>query len=149
MFSCSPVCAFWPSPLEQMALVSKNQTPPTRDTSSKCSAISKLVAPTFTHVCFHVYTTRMLETTLIADFDEYDVPKVESLINIDVTCAGGGVSEDSASAGPTNGSDSYPASWSSSASSSPCSEGSTCLDGIVGVYCLCYVRESSIEEVGV
>eukprot|EP00752_Nemacystus_decipiens_P007772 g6941.t1 len=30
--------------------------------------------------------------------------------------------------------------------SSPCSEGSTCLNGDLGVYCLCYMRESTSEQ---
>lgn len=35
----------------------------------------------------------------------------------------------------------------SASSSYPCSEGSTCLDGDLGVYCQCYERESSWEQV--
>ena len=71
------------------------------------------------------------------DFDDNNRPKGESLINVDVTCdrwekEGGG-------AGGANV---------SSFASSPCSEGSLCLDGDLGVLCPCYVRESTLEQVG-
>lgn len=59
------------------------------------------------------------------DFDDDMMPTAEDLINVNVTC-----------------NSSFPG-----ASSSPCSEDSMCLDGALGVYCLCYVRESTLEQV--
>lgn len=64
-----------------------------------------------------------------ADYDDSGVPKAESLVNVDVTCDGWVGVEGSSSA------------------SSLCSDG-YCLNGVFGVYCLCYVRESDLEEVG-
>lgn len=69
------------------------------------------------------------------DFDENNDLKGESLINVNVTCDG------SAGEGQAGGA--------GSASSSPCSDGSLCLNGDLGVYCTCYVRESSLEKVRV
>lgn len=65
------------------------------------------------------------------DFHDDLSTKKGSLINGNVTCDGW-VEE--------GGDDYY-------SSSSPCSEGSPCLDGDLGVYCLCYVRESTLEKV--
>ncbi|CAM9801896.1 unnamed protein product, partial [Hapterophycus canaliculatus] len=79
-------------------------------------------------------------------FNDDGVPKGDSLINTDVTCDGWEGREEAASGGGANDSDSHASPWSSSRPHPPCSEGSTCLNGVVGVYCLCYVRESALEE---
>lgn len=50
----------------------------------------------------------------------------DALMNINITCDG----------------------WARHSPSPPCSEGSLCLDGDMGVYCQCYTRESTLEEVG-
>ncbi|CAN0005479.1 unnamed protein product [Ectocarpus fasciculatus] len=52
------------------------------------------------------------------------IPTAGSLINVDVTCD----------------------EWMPYSSTPPCSEGSQCIDGDLGVYCQCYTRESSIAE---
>ncbi|CBJ26637.1 adhesin-like protein [Ectocarpus siliculosus] len=53
-----------------------------------------------------------------------DIPTAHSLISVNVTCDG----------------------WMPFSSTPPCSEGSPCIDGDLGVYCQCYTRESSIAE---
>ena len=67
------------------------------------------------------------------DFDEDMVPKSNSMTNTNVTCEA--LAKQRGGRG-TSASSSY-----------PCSEGSTCLDGDLGVYCQCYERESSWEQV--
>lgn len=69
----------------------------------------------------------ILSPKSVADYDDKNFPKADGLVNVNVTCTGGGEASSSA--------------W------SPCSEGSTCLNGAVGVYCLCYELESALEEV--
>lgn len=54
------------------------------------------------------------------------LPKAESMIDVKVTCDGW--TEDGGD-GP------------------PCSEGSACIEGVLGVYCLCHVLESVLEQV--
>ncbi|CAM9462085.1 unnamed protein product, partial [Ectocarpus sp. 12 AP-2014] len=53
-----------------------------------------------------------------------EIPTAHSLMNVNVTCDG----------------------WMPFSSTPPCSEGSQCIDGDLGVYCQCYTRESSIAE---
>ncbi|CAB1100085.1 unnamed protein product [Ectocarpus sp. CCAP 1310/34] len=53
-----------------------------------------------------------------------EIPTAHSLMNVNVTCDG----------------------WMRFSSTPPCSEGSPCIDGDLGVYCQCYTRESSIAE---
>ena len=55
-----------------------------------------------------------------ADFDGNMQPKGEYLTNADASCEGG--------------------------STPPCSDGSPCLDGDLGVYCLCYGRASNTSQ---
>lgn len=60
-----------------------------------------------------------------------NIPSANSLINVNLTCDGG----EAAAAGDDE------------ALLSLCSKGSTCLDGDLGVYCQCYMRESTLNEV--
>ncbi|CAM9271368.1 unnamed protein product, partial [Ectocarpus sp. 8 AP-2014] len=53
-----------------------------------------------------------------------EIPTAHSLINVNVACD----------------------EWMPFSSTPPCSEGSPCIDGDLGVYCQCYTRESSIAE---
>lgn len=54
------------------------------------------------------------------------IPVADGLSNVNVTCSGAGDEQ---------------------ALSPPCSEGSSCVEGDVGVYCQCYVSESTGNEV--
>lgn len=83
---------------------------------------------------------------LNADYDGNKVPKADSLINVNVTCDGGSAGEEGAAGAGGGANGSTP---SASSSSSPCSDGSLCINGYLGVYCLCYLRESALEEVRV
>ncbi|CAN0008375.1 unnamed protein product, partial [Scytosiphon promiscuus] len=79
-------------------------------------------------------TATVVRNTVLGDTNYFDlastasganqVPTAESLMNIDLTC--------------DSGMPLYPA--------PPCSPGSVCIDGDLGVYCECYVRESTLEE---
>lgn len=55
-----------------------------------------------------------------------EIPAADSLVNVNLTCSGAGEGE---------------------ATSPPCSEGSLCLEGDVGVYCQCYMSKSTGNEV--
>lgn len=59
-----------------------------------------------------------------------ELPDASSLTNANLRCGDGG-GDDSTSTSP----------------SYPCSEGSDCLDGDLGVYCQCYEQRSSLKEV--
>lgn len=73
-------------------------------------------------------------------------PTAGFLLNGNVTCETslGGEGDDDGSDDESDGDDGE---TSSSSFISPCSEGSECLDGDLGVYCRCYMRESTLEEV--
>lgn len=62
-----------------------------------------------------------------------EIPNANGLVNVNLTCAVGDL----------------PASGGRGNFTFLCSAGSMCLDGDLGVYCQCYVRESTLKEVSV
>ncbi|CBJ33868.1 probable extracellular nuclease (ISS) [Ectocarpus siliculosus] len=79
-------------------------------------------------------SSTVVRNAVLGDYNYFDVaeaastanviPTAHSLINVNVTCDG----------------------WMPFSSTPPCSEGSPCIDGDLGVYCQCYTRESSIAK---
>lgn len=71
-----------------------------------------------------------------------EIPTAQFLVNGELTC------ETIVEWDDDNDSDSDSDDGSTSSSSTwPCSEGSVCLDGDLGVYCQCYQRIFTLEEV--
>ena len=75
-----------------------------------------------------------------------DLPTAGSLTNVIITCQDGaeenGHLDSSSSDSPSSDSSS-----SDSPPESPCSQGSTCVEGDVGVYCQCYLQRSTSDQV--